>query len=328
MGRSSAHLGLRRLPNRQCLVFRITFELETGGPDLLRSRLSGAILVQRSSRCLAVVSAMAMPKASATAEVASATAERRFTAEMILEHAERSPAQPWSRSNEALKHLRDGMEIFLQPRAFEQNLDLDPATLQICKCIHDRGAEFHFSRGDDTVPFSWSQMLLATGQSFDEVVGVGVVAVKVFARPYSYDHKRAAAYGLQHGGQHLVFPPIWDFLVVRADGTGVLLHPRWRRNSGIEILPFAQCPPRRGAYSIRAKAMPPLPGISSDTDFSQPSSPSCLRCFSGCPRRCRSRRRHLRLRGRAMHIAAHRRAFTTRFCRGFRLRYLRLRGML
>ncbi len=85
------------------------FVLETGGPDLLRSRLSVAILVQLSSRCLAVVSAMAMPKASATAEVASATAERSFTAEMILEHAERSPAQTWSRSNEALKHLRDGM---------------------------------------------------------------------------------------------------------------------------------------------------------------------------------------------------------------------------
>ena len=114
-------------------------------------------------------------------------------------------------------------------------------------------------------------MLLATGQSFDEVVGVGVVAVKVFARPYSYDHKRADVYCLQHGGQHLVFPPIWDFLVVRADGTGVLLHPRWRRKAGIEILPFAQGPPRRVAYSSRAKAMPPLPGISSDTDFSQPS---------------------------------------------------------
>ena len=123
------------------------FELETGGPDLLRSRLSVAILVQRSSRCLAVVSAMAMSKASATAEVASATAERRFTAEMIREHADSSLAQTWSRSNEALKHFRDGMEIFLQPRAFEQNLDLDPATLPIRKCIHDRGAEFHFSRG-------------------------------------------------------------------------------------------------------------------------------------------------------------------------------------
>ena len=214
---------------------------------------------------------MAMTEASANAEVASATAERRFTAEMIREHAARSLAQTWSRNTEALKHFRDLMETFLQPRAFEQNLDLDPATLPIRKCIHDRGAEFHFSRGDDTVPFSWSQMLLVTGQSFDEVVGVGAVAVKVFARPYSYDDKRAAAYGLQHGGQHPVFPPIWDFLVVRADGTGVLLHPRWRRKAGIEILPFAQCPPRRGAYSIRAKAMLPLPGISSDTDFSQPS---------------------------------------------------------
>jgi hypothetical protein len=67
---------------------------------------------------------MAMSKASATAEVASATAVKLFTAEMIREHADRAVAQPWSRSNEALKHFRDRMETFLQPVAFESsNLD-------------------------------------------------------------------------------------------------------------------------------------------------------------------------------------------------------------
>ena len=151
---------------------------------------------------------------------------------MIREHADRSVAVPWSRHNEALKHFRDGLETFLQPVALESsNLDLEADVLLIRKSIHDRwadrGAEFHFSRGNDTVPFSWSQMLLVTGQSFDEVVGVGVVAVKLIARPCSYDRKRAEAW-VQFGGQRCVLVPIWDFLVVRADGTGILLHPRWK----------------------------------------------------------------------------------------------------
>ena len=246
-----------------------------GGPDLFRSWLSVAILVQGSSLCLAVVFAIAMTEASATAEVASATAEKLFTAEMIREHAARSVAQTWSRPNEALKHYRDLMESFLQPLAFESsNLDLEPDTLLIRQCIHDRGAdrgaEFHFSRGNDTVPFSWSQMLLATDQRFEEVVGVGVVAVKLIARPCSYDRKRAEAWE-QFGCQRWVHVPIWDFLVVRADGTGIALHPRWRKKEGIEILPFARSPPRFVGHVSRAKASPPLPGISSDTDFSQPS---------------------------------------------------------
>ena len=121
--------------------------------------------------------------------------------------------------------------------------------LPIRKSIHDRGAdrgaEFHFSRGNDTVLFSWSQMLLGTDLRFEEVVGDGVVAVKVIARPGSFDSKRAEAW-VRHGGQRCVHLPIWDFLVVRADGTGILLHPRWRWHpqTGIEILPFARSPPR------------------------------------------------------------------------------------
>jgi hypothetical protein len=244
-----------------------------GGPDLLRSCLSVAIFVQCRSRCFAVVFAMAMSKASATAEVASATAVKLFTAEMIREHADRSDNQPHSRSNEALKHFRDLLELFLQPVAIESsNLDLEADVLPIRKSIHDRGAQFHFSKGNDTVPWSWSQMLLATGQWFEEVVGDGVVAVKVIARPGSFDSKRAEAWAL-HGGQRCVHVPIWDFLVVRADGTGIILHPRWRRAAGIDILPFARSPPRCVAHSSRAKASPPLPGISSDSDFSQEHLP-------------------------------------------------------
>ena len=198
---------------------------------LLRSWLSVAIVVQRSSRCLAVVFAMA--------EVSSATAEKLFTAQMIREHAARlQPPQPFERPNEALKHYRDRFEIGFIPTVFQHILDLEPAFLLIRKVTHGTGEEFHFEAGAPPVAFSWSQMLLATGQKFEHVVGVGVVAVLMFVRPNSYDHCRGRAFVNQHGKQPENRPQVWDFLVKRADDTGILLHPRWRKSGGIDILPF------------------------------------------------------------------------------------------
>jgi hypothetical protein len=208
------------------------------------------------------------------ADVSSATAEKIFTVPQIREHAARlQPVQPFERPNEALKHYRDRFEICFMPQVFQHILDLEPAFLLIRKVTHGTGEEFHFEAGAPPVAFSWSQMLLATGQQFEHVVGVGVVAVLMFVRPNSYDHHRGHSFVKLHGKQPENRPPIWDFLVVRADGTGILLHPRWRWHpqTGIEILPFARSPPRCVAHSSRAKASPPLPGIASDSDFSQPS---------------------------------------------------------
>ena len=269
---------------------------------LLRSSLCEAILVHCSSRCLAVVFAMAMTEASATAEVASATAEKIFSAVMIREHAARSPPQPFERFNEALKHYRDLFEVGFIPQVFQHNLDLEPDTLLIRKVTHGSGEEFHFEAGTPPVAFSWSQMLLATGQKFEHVVGVGVVAVLMFVRPDSYDHCRGHAFVKANKTPPMHRPPIWDFLVKRADGTGILLHPRWRRKGGIEILPFERMPhavspvpsagvgksdgkgtyrrTKNAAYTSKAKEPPPLPvapataGLSptfqpNDTDFHQ-----------------------------------------------------------
>ena len=263
---------------------------------LLRSWLSVAIVVQRSSRCLAVVFAMA--------EVSSATAEKLFTAQMIREHAARlQPPQPFERSNEALKHFRDRYEIGFIPQVFQHILDLEPAFLLIRKVTHGTGEEFHFEAGAPPVAFSWSQMLLATGQKFEHVVGVGVVAVLMFVRPNSYDHHRGHSFVNLHGKQPENRPPVWDFLVKRADGTGILLHPRWRKKGGIDILPFEDMPDavspvpsagvgksdgkgtyrrtKNAAYASKAKEppvviqLPETAGLTpifqpNDTDFHQP----------------------------------------------------------
>ncbi len=143
---------------------------------------------------------------------ASATAERLLTAEMIREHAARSqPPQPYERSNEALKHFRDLLELGFLPPVFQQNLDLEPDPLLIRKVTHGRGEELRFDQGVPPVAFSWSQMLLATGQQFEHAVGVGAVAVQMFVRRNSYDHHRGHSFVKQHGKQPVHRPPIWDF---------------------------------------------------------------------------------------------------------------------
>ena len=237
---------------------------------------------------------MAVSQASATAEVASATAGMCFTAEMIRAHSASSQTQPYERSNEALKRFRDTMEIGFEPTALEKDFDLQPPTISVRKCTHGRGEEFHFEQGALALPWSWSQMLLATGSRFDEVVGEGVVAVKLFARPDSYDHMRAAAYIKQTGQTPTTTPRIWDFLVMRADGTGVLLHPSWKKHGALKFLPFhdmqhAVSPvPRSGlgmsdgkgtfrrttsaAYTSRAKEPPPaVPATAGPSPVVEPS---------------------------------------------------------
>ena len=230
-------------------------------------------------------------------QVASATAEKVFTAQMIREHAAMlQPPQPCERPNEALKHYRDRFEIGFIPTVFQHILDLEPAFLLIRKVNHGTGEEFHFEAGAPPVAFSWSQMLLATGQKFEHVVGVGVVAVLMFVRPNSYDHHRGHSFVNLHGKQPENRPPVWDFLVKRADGTGILLHPRWRKKGGIDILPFEDMPDavspvpsagvgksdgkgtyrrtKNAAYTSKAKEPPPLPVVPATaglTQFIQPN---------------------------------------------------------
>jgi hypothetical protein len=112
-----------------------------------RTQVSVAILAQCSGPCFAVVSAMAMSRAFATAEVASAIAERCFTAEMIRAHTSSSQAQPYWRSNEAWTHFRDTMEIGFTPTAHDMDLDLQQPTIAVRECTHGRGEEFHFQQG-------------------------------------------------------------------------------------------------------------------------------------------------------------------------------------
>ena len=82
-------------------------------------------------------------------------------------------------------------------------------------------------------------MVLSLGEGKGKmVVGSGVIRISMHQRPGSYDHHRAAA--LRKQGVPLeVRPPIWDWLVMNADGRGFLLHPRWSKKAKREITPLA-----------------------------------------------------------------------------------------
>ena len=157
---------------------------------------------------------------------------------MIQEHATLTEPVPFERFNMALKHYRDMLEVAFELVARELILTLDSRSLSIRQCTHGSGEEFFFEADAPLVPFSWSQMLVATGPQFHSIVGIGVTSLKMYARPGSYDHHRAAAFRKQFGTSPPHRPVIWDFLVTRADGTGVLVHPRWRKTSGFDILPL------------------------------------------------------------------------------------------
>ena len=57
----------------------------------------------------------------------------------------------------------------------------------------------------------------------------GVVGSSFAPRPHSYDHPRSHKYKLETGAASPVKLPIWDFVVHRADGTAIRLHPEWNK---------------------------------------------------------------------------------------------------
>jgi hypothetical protein len=156
-----------------------------------------------------------------------------YTWQQITDMAEDTPKQPNERSSEALKHYRDLAETPVGvPNGIAIIIRLADAVAMIRKVNHGALQQFTFS-ADEHVPWSWPQMLVSLGDATGrKIVGPGVVSLSLYERPGSYDHHRA--YAGQGAG---VTPPIWDWLVVNADGHGWLLHPRWTKRKW-EVTPL------------------------------------------------------------------------------------------
>ena len=137
---------------------------------------------------------------------------------------------------------------------------LQPYSMQVAQCLHPKGMEYSF---DENVMLDWSWLEMVAQLDEDsmfEVVGDGLVRCEFSRRTNSYDHKThhaMIAAGKVHQGPQL---RVWDFVLWRADGSGIRLHPQW---SSTRIETFAteghaeqvQCPSKglgtsdgRGTY--------------------------------------------------------------------------------
>ena len=72
------------------------------------------------------------------------------------------------------------------------------------------------------------------------IVGTGITAVAVSRRAGSYDHHMAVASRERNWGK--IIEGIVDFSITRADGTVVLVHPRWKKKGN--KLEWTTRPPR------------------------------------------------------------------------------------
>ena len=84
--------------------------------------------------------------------------------------------------------------------------------------------------------WSWLQMIAQLNPaSLSKVVNgpdgssPGVTGCSFAVRPGSYDHNRSKLYADLTGQPAEKRLPIWDFVVHRADGSAIRLHPEWSK---------------------------------------------------------------------------------------------------
>ena len=89
---------------------------------------------------------------------------------------------------------------------------------------------------DETRLWSWHEMIAQlTPESMELVVqgpdgrSSGLVGCSFAMRPNSYDHGRSHMIKVNTGEAPTIKLPIWDFVVHRADGTAIRLHPEWSK---------------------------------------------------------------------------------------------------
>jgi hypothetical protein len=135
--------------------------------------------------------------------------------------------------NIALKYLRELAEARQEDVVV---LPFDFWATEIAEITHDKGVQFHFS-GTSFKPWYWQEMVAQLDEPSMRFVvngedpgrSRGLVSCKL-EKSDRYDHKRAHA---NPGGPNM--PKIWDFILVRDDGSKIALHPNYS-NTKIECL--------------------------------------------------------------------------------------------
>jgi len=109
-------------------------------------------------------------------------------------------------------------------------------------CVHTSGPIYHFVQGGDVKPWAWQEMVahLTTAslhKIFEGLQGEvpqsrmdpnrAIIGCKIQETPV-HDHKRHAALHQGKGdGTNVAMLMVWDFVLMRADGSTVYIHPNY-----------------------------------------------------------------------------------------------------
>ena len=173
--------------------------------------------------------------------------EVRYSLAQIREHR---GDQRSDLSNVALKWLRDTHEDPPgHPNVEEVDLT-DQRIIQIGQIIRNKGPLYRF-HATNTQPWSWLLMIKGFGPDVQtRIVGNGLVSIKLMPIPNTYDHKRAKAQADNRTPYEVDNVPIWDFVVLRRDGTQVRFHPNLKGGKvtivGMEDVPLSIAHPKAG----------------------------------------------------------------------------------
>ena len=117
----------------------------------------------------------------------------------------------------------DGVDV-------QDPMELQPDFMQVATVIHEeKGPDFHFDF-ENTIAWCWLEMVAQLDEdSMFDVVGDGLVKCQFGSRPNSYAHDAAHAHKKAGRDQPATTQRIYDFILCRADGTAVRLHPRWEQ---------------------------------------------------------------------------------------------------
>ncbi len=143
----------------------------------------------------------------------------------------------YKQHNAALKYLRQVAESIVEARGLSLNhvveLILPEHEIEIAAIIKGKGMSWEFDL-TKRVEWHWHEMVAQLNEeSMAYVVNGpegrsgGLTECLLARRPNSYDHKRHNQLKHEARPQRDVRLRVWDFRLVRADGTSIRLHPQW-----------------------------------------------------------------------------------------------------
>ena len=196
--------------------------------------VAGALAPETTPATAVAAAVAAVDVRPREAASAPAVAENLFAFTLESFQSWKEFTNSYKQHNAALKWFRHLYEDSANP--FNSNtVEFDNnANAAVAAIVKDKGMDYTFNE-NDMQEWSWQEMIASLDRESMEYVvnglagrSGGVVGCSFSVRANSYDHKRQ--HMLREVGRPIATKlPIWDFVVHRADGSGIRLHPEWSK---------------------------------------------------------------------------------------------------